>query len=152
MREDHIKNQLGSLRGLAPDESFAQNSKQKIIYGAHPKPGGFHLFSQSLSTSLSMALVVVFFAFVAVSSVSNILTSPVSPTLEGVSQPSLIAEADDINASTDIHLKDAEYLASDSKRLLAKIKVDEAEVEIPEDDEDITDEEIDQLLNKAKNY
>jgi hypothetical protein len=141
MREDQIIKQLGALRSIQPDAGFARSSKLKIMYSAPQKASGVWVLAQSLSASLSIGLVIIFFALVAVFGMSS-LRSPMSPALEGVNGD-LVAEADTVNAAIDIHLDEIQYVADVTTKTLVRGDQNQTPPS--------SDEEIDSLLNEAIN-
>jgi hypothetical protein len=141
MKETQIIQQLNQLRSITPDPDFANSSKLKIIYQTPQRPGGVFVIIQSLSASLSIGLVIVLFVFVALLGVSN-LRSPLSPTFEGVNG-GLVAEADSVNATINIHLEEMQYITDIATKTLARGNQD--------DGNNSSDEEIDDLLNEAIN-
>ena len=146
MRQKDIKDQLKALQGLQPDADFAHESKFEILY-APTKKGKLIMFTESLSSTVSMGLVVLFFVFIALGGVATILRNPIFPTFESVDQTKLTAEANTIETETKAHLEAVDYLEDPEKLALAKINEDQES-----EDEDVTDEEIDQLLNEAKEF
>jgi hypothetical protein len=148
MRQQDIKNQLKTLQRLEPDSSYAQSSKFEILYNTPAKPGKFVLFSQSISSTVSMGLAVLFFVFVALGGVATILRNPVFPTFESVDEENLVAEAQMIQTESEIHLNEVHYLDDAEGRALARAKATKEK----EADSKVTDEEIDQLLNQAKEF
>ncbi|MDD5710684.1 MAG: hypothetical protein PHV43_01110 [Candidatus Colwellbacteria bacterium] len=141
MKETQILQQLGHLKGIQPSPDFANSSKLQILYQTHQKPSGVFMLAQSLSASLSIGLVIIFFVFIAVLGASN-LRSPLSPTFEGVNG-SLTAEADSVNTTIDIHLEEMQYVTDIAAQTLAKSE--------QIDKESSLDEEVDSMLNEAIN-
>ena len=141
MNEEYIVKQLSSLRGIKPDSDFANSSKLRIIYQTSQRPGGVLMIAQGLSASLSIGLVIVFFAFIAILGASS-LRSPLSPTLESVSGD-LAAEADDVNSTIDIRLEEMQYVADVATKTLVRSN--------QSDESNSPDEEIDHLLDEAIN-
>lgn len=142
MKDEQIIKQLGGLKGIQPDADYAAGSKLKLIHQTPQKSGRVLLLSDSISSSLSIGLVIVLFVFAALSGISSIVRSPLSPTFEGVNG-SLTAEAGDINETIDIHLEEVKYLAEVATRTVAIANLDER---------NSADEEVDLLLNEAINF
>ncbi|MDP3953775.1 MAG: hypothetical protein Q8P99_03070 [bacterium] len=150
MREEQLIKQLTALRGVEPDANFARGVRSKILYGSEPKPARFFGLAQSLSTTLSMGLVILFFAFLALGGVATLLRHPAFPTFQGVNEQSLASEAGDINENIDVRLGEVNYLTNvsyDSKLAKASRAEDWVILEGAN-----TDEEIDILLTQAKEY
>jgi hypothetical protein len=141
MKEAQIIKQLGALKGIQPDAGFAQSSKLEIIYSTPQRTGGVWMIAQSLSASLSIGLVIIFFVFVAVLGASS-LRSPMSPALEGVNGD-LVAEADTVNTTINIQLDEIQYVADVTAKALVRGEQNQTEPS--------PDEEIDSLLDEAIN-
>lgn len=151
MREDHIVRQLNTLNKITPDGAFADESKMKILYGTKPRGFGFNIFSQSLSMTASMGLIAVLFVFIALGGVSTALRKPIFPTFEGVGSEKLSAEAGTINNTIDVRIKEVRYLSSSTAERNLSMAA-EPQLEVSNLDDGATDEEIDQLLVRARNY
>ncbi|OGY56740.1 MAG: hypothetical protein A2Y84_01485 [Candidatus Colwellbacteria bacterium RBG_13_48_8] len=145
MNQDQIIKQLSSLRGLQPGSSFASETRLKVIQGARPRVGGLFIFSQSLSNTLSIGLVIVFFIFLALSGTTNFLRGPALPTFEGINGANVVAEADNISDAADIYLQEVQYLQETQEKKLARASI-VGEISPS------ADEEIDRLLDEAKSY
>lgn len=142
MNEKKLLKQLSLLKNLSPDADFARASRSRILYETQPKPGRFSIFSQSLSFSMSMGLLVLFFVFATLGGVSKLVRNPVFPTFEGVGGGSLVAEADSVSNSIDVRISEVQYLTDvEEQNPTAATLVQDSE-----------DEEIDKLLVRAKNY
>ncbi len=150
MKEEKLIKQLAALRGVEPDPDFAQGLRSRIMYGSEPRQARFFGFAQSLSSTLSIGLVVLFFAFVALGGMASLLRHPSFPTFQGVNEQSLASEAGSINETIDVHLKEVNYLTnvSQDRKLAQAPKVDEQAYMGAAS----TDEEIDILLTQAKSY
>ena len=150
MREEQLIKQLAALKNVEPDADFARGIRSKILYGSEPRPARFFGLAQSLSTTLSMGLVVLFFAFVALGGIATVLRHPAFPTFQGVNEQSLASEAGNINQAIDVHLSEVNYLTNFSQ--------DDKLARAPRADDQSalggasTDEEIDDLLTQAKGY
>lgn len=140
MREAQITEKLRQLRSITPDPGFASSSKLQIVYQTPQKSTGVWALTQTLSASVSIGLVIVLFVFVTVLGVSN-LRSPLSPTLEGVDK-SLTAEADNVNATINIHLEEVQYVTNIAAQTL--VKNDQAKQR-----DNSSDEVVDDLLQEA---
>lgn len=150
MKEEQLIRQLAALRSVEPDADFAMSVRSKILYGSEPRQARFFGLTQSLSSTLSMGLVVLFFTFLALGGVATILRHPVFPTFQGVNEQSLANEAGNINENIDIRLSEVNYLTSvgqDDKLARASQINDELIL-----GDTSTDEEIDLLLTQAKRY
>jgi len=144
MTQKQIKDQLKLLQKIQPDTEYAKASKFEILY-APTKQGKFVLFMESLSSTVSMGLVVLFFVFIAIGGVATILRNPIFPTFESVNQRSLTAEANTINTETQTKLEEVSYLEDSEDKSLARAKAKEEGIQ-----SELKEEEIDQLLNEAK--
>lgn len=144
MKEEHIIEQLNSLKGICPDSGYAAGSKLKLIHGSPQKPGRYFVFSEGLSGSLSISLVIVFFVIVAIGGASNMLRSPLSPAFQGVNEE-LAVEANQVNDAIEIHLEEVKYLSEIATGTLARVDFENG------NRQDSEDEEIDNLLNEAIN-
>ncbi len=141
MKEEHIIQQLNQLRGIKPNPDFVSSSKLKIIYQTPQRPSGIGVLTQGLSASLSIGLVIVFFVFLTAFGVSS-LRSPLSPTFEGV-DGNLVAEADDVNTTINIHLEEVQYITDIATKALARGDQN--------NEDNSSDEAVDHLLNEAIN-
>jgi len=138
MKEEHIIKQLSTLKSIQPDADFARSARTTILYGSEPMPVRFFGLTQSLSTTLSIGLVVMFFVFIALGGVATMFRTPLSPTFQGVNEESLASEAGSINQTIDAHLNEVAYLSGDQGGGLVTTAN--------------SDEEIDLLLTQAKSY
>ena len=138
MKEEHIIKQLSTLKSIQPDADFARSARTTILYGSEPMPVRFFGLTQSLSTTLSIGLVVMFFVFIALGGVATMFRTPLSPTFQGVNEESLASEAGSINQTIDAHLNEVAYLPGDQGGGLVTTAN--------------SDEEIDLLLTQAKSY
>lgn len=152
MRETDIKKQLGLLKNLEPDKGFVQSSRMKILYGSEPTPSRMFVISQSLSSTLSMGLVVMFVVFIALGGVATLIRGPVFPSFQGADEQSLHAEAGTITQTIDVRLGEVNYLEDVEQNKLAQATAKKEATLIDEGQATSTDEEIDQLLNEAKEY
>ena len=107
-------------------------------------PVRFFGLGQSLSNTLSIGLVVMFFVFIALSGVATMFRNPLSPTFQGVDEKSLASEAGSINQTIDAHLSEVDYLSTEQNNELVMVA--------PVEDTANTDKEIDLLLTQAKSY
>ena len=144
MKEEHIIKQLSTLKSIQPDADFARSARTTILYRSEPTPVRFFGLAQSLSTTLSIGLVVMFFVFIALGGVATMFRTPISPTFQGVDEASLANEAGSINQNTDARLSEVAYLSGEKNDSLA--------MTAPGGDTTNTDEEIDLLLTQAKSY
>lgn len=142
MKEEHIIKQLSMLKNIEPDADFARSARMAILYRTEPVHARFFGLTQSLSGTLAIGLVVMFIVFIAIGGVATVLRTPLSPTLQGVSEQNLASEAGSINETIDVHLSEVDYLARVESKKLAQAAPTGAN----------TDEEIDMLLDEAKNY
>ena len=153
MRETDIKKQLNMLKNLMPDEGFAKSSRMKILYDREPVQSRFFNVSQSLSTALSMGLIVMFVVFIALGGVATFLRGSAFPTFEGVNEESLHVEAGVITETIQVRLEEVDYLEEVEKSSLAQApERQRANQEAFTEQATSTDEEIDNLLNEARDY
>jgi|GEM_PF-2815444 hypothetical protein len=145
MKEEYIIKRLTSLQKIQPDADFVASSKLRILYQTphSQRPRGIWVLTQGLSTSLSIGLAVIMFAFITVLGVSN-FRSPMSPTFEGVDQ-GLVIEAGELGKTIDIHLEEAQYVADVASDTLVQGD-HEAKTATTSDDE-----KIDNMLDEAIN-
>src|SRR3989344_3975350 len=144
MKEEHIIKQLSTLKSIQPDADFARSARTTILYRSEPMPVRFFGLGQSLSNTLSIGLVVMFFVFVALGGVATMFRNPLSPTFQGVDEKSLASEAGSINQTIDAHLSEVDYLSTEQNNELVMAVPIEAAAN--------TDKEIDLLLTQAKSY
>ena len=144
MKEEHIIKQLSTLKSIQPNADFARSARTTILYRSEPMPVRFFGLGQSLSNTLSIGLVVMFFVFVALGGVATLFRNPLSPTFQGVDEKSLASEAGSINQTIDAHLSEVDYLSTEQNNELVMVA--------PVEDTANTDKEIDLLLTQAKSY
>jgi len=150
MREKDLLKQLSALRSLEPDQDFARGLRSKILYGGEPKQARAFGLIQSLSSTLSIGLVVLLFAFVALGGVASVLRHPVFPNFQGVNEQSLASEAGNINENINVHLNEVDYLANvGQESKLAQARRTSTD---PVSEGTSRDEEIDILLTQAKSF
>ncbi len=142
MKEEHLIKQLSILKSVQPDADFARTARTTILYRSEPAPVRFFGLGQSLSNTLSIGLVIMFFVFVALGGVATVFRNPLSPTFQGVDEESLASEAGSINQTIDAHLNEVAYLSREQNKLVMAAPSETAN----------TDEEIDLLLTQAKSY
>ncbi|MCR4261182.1 MAG: hypothetical protein NUV96_02535 [Candidatus Colwellbacteria bacterium] len=145
MREEHIIKQLSTLKSIQPDADFARSARTTILYRSEPMPVRFFGLTQSLSATLSIGLVVMFFVFVALGGVATVFRTPLSPTFQGVDEQSLASEAGSINQTIDFHLNEVAYISGEKENTLAMSAT-------PNEGDANSDQEIDLLLTQAKSY
>ena len=145
MKEEHIIKQLSTLKSIQPDADFARSARTTILYRSEPTPVRFFGLTQSLSTTLSIGLVVMFFVFVALGGVATVFRTPLSPTFQGVAEQSLSSEAGSINQTIDFHLNEVAYISGEEENALAMNAA-------PNTGDANSDKEIDLLLTQAKSY
>ncbi len=125
MEEDKLIKILKGLKEIHPDQTYTNRSRMYIL--ATPKPKAKLtpvFFSKKLLSAVRYVAVfgiaaILIFSIINTTSYINENYSPVS--LDGLNQKSLITEADEMNNSISITLKQIQYLDQSNQKALNTI-------------------------------
>lgn len=110
MTEEEFIKKLKILNTIEPDPQYVRATRYLILFSKEESgisPVVYqNIFSRSLNTVLSIALITVFFLVLTLS-----IGRLSAPQFEGVNNESLISEANTITDDIDIKLKEIEYFA-----------------------------------------
>lgn len=143
MTEKELKRKLKELSFIAPDKEYARrsrfiilSSKERVLLQPKLREG---IFSRSMQIVFSTALVAIFFFVLALGNTAGPLKTLFLPSLQGVGNENLSAEADVIVNDIDIKLSEIEYF-------------DKSAVALAEGHFATSEEEIDKLLTDIIDY
>ena len=158
MTEERLIKILSELREIGPDKDYARKSRVLILSPAKVASGARFVTVKSAFEFLRLAAVTAFGIVLLLTIFGGVsyINKNFSPVmLSGLDQKSLMTEADEINNSIDVTLKEIKYLdnsnAATNKQIeqIADNKIFSTSITIPTSTDSRFDQKINDLLEKA---